>query len=323
MQEIKGMQAMVEAELSKLPLPDQPKELYEPIRYFMGLGGKRMRPVLLLMAHQMFGGDPAKVLGPACAIEVFHNFTLVHDDIMDEAPLRRGKVTVHEKWNTNIAILSGDAMLVKAYDQLLKTDPVYLPQVLDTFNQTGLQVCEGQQFDMDFESRDDVTIDEYINMIRLKTAVLLGGALKIGAITAGASEEATEAIRLFGEYIGISFQLQDDLLDVYGDQEKFGKQVGGDIIANKKTYMMLKAFEMAGDQQTEMLSSYMSSRQGSTEKVAGVVSIYNDLGVKEAARAEMEMYHQKGIDQLNGIGVAQEAKKPLLELAHYLLHRDF
>ena len=238
-------QQQIEAALKDKKYGSNPKELYEPIAYIMSLGGKRLRPVLVFIATDMFDGDAAKALHPALAIELFHNFTLVHDDLMDKAPLRRNQPTVHEKWNNNIAILSGDAMMVRAYQELCLADPSMLPQLLEIFSDTAVKVCEGQQYDMNYESMTKVSIQQYIKMIELKTAVLLGGALKIGAVIGGAREEDAQRLYDFGKHIGIAFQLQDDILDVYADAAKFGKQKGGDIIANKKTYLLLKAIEMA------------------------------------------------------------------------------
>ena len=240
MKKLTELQSIIEEAITKLDIPQYPADLYEPVKYILSLGGKRMRPALLLMACDLFGGDVEAALSPALAIEVFHNFSLVHDDMMDNAPLRRGKATVHERWGQNAGILSGDVMLVLAYQLMMKVDDRLLRQVLDVFSQTAVGVCEGQQLDMDFEKLQTVGIDEYQNMIRLKTSVLLGGALKIGALIGGADMADAELLYGFGEHLGIAFQLQDDILDVYGDPDKFGKQVGGDIISNKKTYLLIK-----------------------------------------------------------------------------------
>jgi len=245
MQQIVQLQNSINQYISNKTYGASPVELYEPINYIMSLGGKRLRPCLLLMACDMFGGDVEQALAPALAIEVFHNFTLMHDDIMDKAPLRRGKPTVHEKWNANTAILSGDVMMVESNKLIMQVKDNILRPVLDVFNDTAVGVCEGQQIDMNFETRQDVQIDEYINMIRLKTAVLVGGALKMGALVGGADDAEGTLLYNFGEQLGIAFQLQDDILDVYGDPKKFGKQVGGDIISNKKTYLLIKALELA------------------------------------------------------------------------------
>src|ERR1700744_2113013 len=258
MKKLPDRQEIINEEIQKLQFPSHPADLYEPIKYILSLGGKRMRPALLLMACDLFGGDINKAISSALAIEVFHNFTLMHDDIMDNAPLRRGKVTVHERWNPNVGILSGDVMLIEGYKLMMQVDEHLLRPILNIFNETAVGVCEGQQIDMEFETRHDVGIEEYINMIRLKTAVVLGGALKIGAIIGGASTEDAALLHTFGEQLGIAFQLQDDILDVYGNPEKFGKQVGGDIISNKKTYLLIKALERADKKQREELDNLLS-----------------------------------------------------------------
>src|SRR5476651_2411466 len=258
MKQLTDLQVLISKAVDALKFPESPAELYEPISYILDLGGKRLRPSLLLMACDLFGGDVNKAIEPALAIEVFHNFTLMHDDIMDKAPLRRGKKTVHEKWNANVAILSGDAMMVEANKLMMKVDDPILRRVMDVFNETATGVCEGQQIDMSFEQRNNVLIDEYLNMIRLKTAVLLGGTLKIGAIIGGASLNDAQLLYSFGVNLGIAFQLQDDILDVYGDPEKFGKQVGGDILSNKKTYLLIKALELAKDDHLQQLNHWLS-----------------------------------------------------------------
>jgi geranylgeranyl diphosphate synthase, type II len=236
MQKIQAYRELIEAEIAQIRIPQEPERLYTPIRYLLGLGGKRMRPVLSMLAAELFGADPKKALNPGLAIEFFHNFSLIHDDIMDEAPLRRGFETVHQKWNGKVALLSGDALFVVAYQYLARNESKYINPLLHLFSVTVMEVCEGQQMDMDFEERNDVTIPEYIEMIRLKTSVLLGGALEMGAIVADASDEDRKHIYLFGQHIGIAFQLQDDILDLYGDPEKFGKQIGGDVIAKQKNF---------------------------------------------------------------------------------------
>ena len=249
MKKLEDLQSIISEAVQKLDFPGYPAKLYEPISYILSLGGKRMRPALLLMACELFGGDVNKAISPALAIEVFHNFTLMHDDIMDNAPLRRGKTTVHERWNKNVAILSGDVMLIEGYKLMMQVEDRLLRPILDIFNTTAVGVCEGQQLDMEFETRDVVDINEYINMIRLKTAVVLGGALKIGALIGGAPAKDADLLSQFGVQLGVAFQLQDDILDVYGDPEKFGKQVGGDIISNKKTFLLIKALELAKGEQ--------------------------------------------------------------------------
>ncbi len=318
------LQQILDTATQNLKFPDHPKQLYDPITYIINLGGKRVRPLLVLMATELFGKDANEAVHAAMAIEVFHNFTLVHDDIMDNAPLRRGKQTVHEKWSINTAILSGDVMMVEANKNLAKVNPVFLKDVLDTFNATAQGVCEGQQLDMEFEHRDDVSIEEYINMIRLKTAVLLGGALKLGAIIAGASEKEADLIYQFGENIGIAFQLQDDILDVYADPEKFGKQVGGDIIANKKTFLLLKAFELAEGDVKESLDTWTTYKDFDVkEKVATVRNVYDTLDIQNIARESMNRYLDKALNLFEQISVSDERKSNLLNLTNQLMAREY
>lgn len=323
MKHLTELQSIIAEAVEKLDLPEHPAELYEPVRYILSLGGKRLRPALLLMACDLFGGDVEAALEPALAIEVFHNFTLMHDDIMDNAPLRRGKATVHAKWNNNTGILSGDAMLVLSYQLMMQVEDRLLRPVLDIFNATALGVCEGQQLDMNFEKRNDVSIGEYLEMIRLKTAVLLGGALKTGALIGGADMEDAGLLNTFGENLGVAFQLQDDILDVYGDPEKFGKQVGGDIIANKKTYLLIKAFELADKQQTEELSNWISRANfDNDEKVAAVTAVYRSLGVRQYAENAMQDYARKAFQALDAINLPEDTKGLLRRFADGLLVRE-
>ncbi|WP_316844184.1 polyprenyl synthetase family protein [Pedobacter psychrodurus] len=318
------LQQILDTAIQNLKFPDHPKQLYDPITYIINLGGKRVRPLLVLMATELFGEDANKSIHAAMAIEVFHNFTLVHDDIMDNAPLRRGKATVHEKWSTNTAILSGDVMMVEANKNLAKVNPAFLGPVLNTFNATAQGVCEGQQLDMEFEGRDDVSIEEYINMIRLKTAVLLGGALKLGAIIAGASEKDADLIYQFGENIGIAFQLQDDILDVYADPEKFGKQVGGDIIANKKTFLLLKAFELADGETRASLDMWTGYKEfNAQEKVDTVRQVYDTLDIQDIAKESMNNYLNKALALFAQINVSDEKKSNLLTLTEQLMAREY
>jgi geranylgeranyl diphosphate synthase type II len=320
---LNDLQAKINDGVNKLSFPLHPAELYEPIKYILSLGGKRMRPSLLLMACDLFGGDPDKALSPALAIEVFHNFTLMHDDIMDNAPLRRGKTTVHEKWNKNVAILSGDVMLVESYKLMMQVHPNLLGQVLSIFNNTAVGVCEGQQFDMKFEQRNDVHIDEYINMIRLKTAVLLGGALKIGAIIGGAGEQDAVLLQTFGEQLGVAFQLQDDILDVYGDPEKFGKQVGGDILANKKTFLLLKALELADGKQTAELAHWFSSNRFDPKtKIEAVTGLYDQLSIRHHAWGAMHNYADKAFSVLGALSLPDAPKQYLRGFADSLMVRE-
>ncbi|WP_316803092.1 polyprenyl synthetase family protein [Pedobacter nototheniae] len=324
MQTTEQLQNILDQAIQNLTFPAQPKQLYEPIKYIINLGGKRVRPLLVLMATELFGTDAKEAIHAAMAIEVFHNFTLVHDDIMDNAPLRRGKATVHEKWSTNTAILSGDVMMVEANKNLAKVNPVFLKDVLDTFNTTAQGVCEGQQLDMEFEQRDDVSIEEYINMIRLKTAVLLGGALKLGAIIGKASEKDADLIYQFGENIGIAFQLQDDILDVYADPDKFGKQVGGDIIANKKTFLLLKAFELANAENLDALENWTSYKKFDVrEKVNAVKQVYDALNIQNIAKASMDEYLNKALALFKQIEASEEAKFNLLTLTTQLMAREY
>jgi len=318
------LQQILDTAIQNLKFPDHPKQLYDPITYIINLGGKRVRPLLVLMATELFGEDANKSIHAAMAIEIFHNFTLVHDDIMDNAPLRRGKATVHEKWSTNIAILSGDVMMVEANKNLAKVNPAFLAPVLNTFNATAQGVCEGQQLDMEFEGRDDVSIEEYINMIRLKTAVLLGGALKLGAIIAGASEKDADLIYQFGENIGIAFQLQDDILDVYADPEKFGKQVGGDIIANKKTFLLLKAFELADGETRASLDTWTAYKEFNVqEKVNTVRQVYDTLDIQDIAKKSMNNYLNKALAVFAQINVSEERKSNILMLTEQLMAREY
>ncbi|MBA4299684.1 MAG: isoprenyl synthetase [Cyclobacterium sp.] len=303
---------------------ESPRELYEPISYIMSLGGKRIRPLLSLLAYGLYGKNPEEILSQAAAVEVFHNFSLMHDDIMDQAPLRRGKATVHEKWNANIAILSGDVMLVRAYDLLLGTDPKLLPEVIRLFNKTAAEVCEGQQFDMNFEAYETVHEEEYLNMIRLKTAVLLGFALQLGAILAGAEKGDADKLYEFGVDIGIGFQLKDDLLDVFADQAKFGKQVGGDIISNKKTFLLIKALELAKGKDAEELNYWLSLKEfGKAEKVTAVRALYEKLGIKSLTEAKMNSYFDAGFAQLESIHFSNpEYYQALYAITQDLIHRE-
>ncbi|GAB5522762.1 MAG: polyprenyl synthetase family protein [Roseivirga sp.] len=314
--------ALINKRISELKYGQQPNELYEPIRYIMSLGGKRMRPLLVLLGYELFKDDSQSVLDQAIAVEVFHNFTLLHDDIMDEAPLRRGKPTVHEKWNENTAILSGDVMLVRAYGLLLDA-PGDLKAILKAFNDCAAGVCEGQQFDMNFESLPTVAEDTYVDMIRLKTAVLLGFSLKLGAMLAGASAAQAEAVYDFGVSIGIGFQLKDDLLDVYADQEKFGKQVGGDIISNKKTFLLLKALELAGKEQKAKLDHWLAAVAfNKIDKVAAVTAIYDEIGIRQLTIAQIDAWFAKGFKALEALDVPAARKEPLINFTEYLIDRE-
>ncbi len=323
MHTIKNLQHIIEQAVNQQKFPSKPKELYQPINYLMQLGGKRLRPALLLMAVDLFNGDVNKAIHPALAIETFHNFTLMHDDIMDKAPLRRGKPTVHEKWSESVAILSGDVMFVEAFKLMIKVESSILSSVLSVFNDTAVGVCEGQQIDMNFESLDNVSIDDYLEMIRLKTAVLLGGALKIGALIGKSSAEEAQKLYDFGVHLGIAFQLQDDILDVYGDPKKFGKKVGGDIILNKKTYLLIKAKSLAKGKEKILLESWLNQKDlNQDEKIKAVTDIYNDLNIKSIAEDEMFNHAEKALILLDEIAVSDDRKVILKEFASMIIDRQ-
>jgi geranylgeranyl diphosphate synthase type II len=318
-------QQQIEQALKEKQYGSNPRELYEPIRYILSLGGKRLRPVLVCLGCDLVDGDVNKAIPAALAIEIFHNFTLVHDDLMDNAPLRRNRQTVNEKWNSNIAILSGDAMMINSYQELCKVSSSSLPQLISLFSETAIKVCEGQQLDMNYEKSQKVSILQYLKMIELKTAVLLGASLQIGAIIGNAREEDASRIYEFGKHIGIAFQLQDDILDVYADEKKFGKQKGGDIIANKKTYLLLKAIEIAEGNRymKEELYQWINAPHfDAAEKVEAVTNIYNFLNVKELARMEMKKQYNKAIDCLGTIPVSNEKKQVLIDFADSLMSRE-
>jgi geranylgeranyl diphosphate synthase, type II len=308
--------------LHSLTYGENPVELYEPIRYMMQLGGKRIRPLLTLLAADLFDDQIDHVLQPAAAVEVFHNFTLMHDDIMDKAPLRRGRTTVHEKWNANTAILSGDVMLVKAYEMFLTVEPAKLPKVLQLFSKCAAEVCEGQQLDMNFEQAGQVSIDDYIRMITLKTAVLLGFALELGAILNNASAEDAENIKQFGINTGIAFQLRDDLLDVYGNQESFGKRVGGDIVAGKKTFLMLTALEQAEPNDLQNLQNWLQKTDEEEAKVKAVTELYQKLGIREKTEQHINTYFEKALTHLENVNAPAEKKNLLKGLALDLMSRE-
>lgn len=315
--------AIVEKELQKTLIQKEPKELYEPIRYSLELGGKRIRPALLLLANDLFEGKDDNAINAALAIEVFHNFTLLHDDIMDDAPLRRGKDTIYKKWGSNIAILAGDVMFVNAIQLLAKNDTSKLPEILDLFSTTAVEVCEGQQFDMNFETLQNVSIDDYLKMIELKTAVLLAASLKIGAILGNASQENANHIYEFGKNLGVAFQLMDDILDLYGDPKKFGKQVGGDVIANKKTYLLLKAQELAtGDLKKQLEFSLSSTALKNEAKVEKIKAIFNQLNIKKLAEDEMNLFYNTALSHLDSIEAPKEKKQVFESFAKSLMNRE-
>ncbi|MDQ3051336.1 MAG: polyprenyl synthetase family protein [Bacteroidota bacterium] len=323
MHQISELKQLVDAEINKLVLNTTPRDLYEPITYMLSLDAKRMRPVLVLCGCELFDGDLNKALQPALGIEVFHNFTLLHDDIMDKAPLRRTKQTVHEKWNVNIAILSGDTMFVKACQLMMQVDTMIVKPVMELFHQTAIEVCEGQQMDMDFEKLQDVSLADYLTMITNKTAVLLGASLKTGALIAGASATDADHIYEFGKNIGVAFQLKDDILDVFGDDKKFGKLKGGDIVANKKTFLLLKCLELASGSEAAALHQWLSAENSDpAEKVNAVTAIYRKLNVKELAESEMDNFFMESLNHLNAISVAEDRKSILKEFAEKLMVRE-
>lgn len=301
--------------------PQQPASLYEPNEYFLSWGGKRIRPVMCLMGNELFDDIHPDSFELATAIELFHNFTLIHDDIMDEAPLRRGMETVHMKYGLSTALLAGDVMLIKAYDYLNKIQPQYLHRIIYLFNKTAREVCEGQQMDMDFEQSSSVSLDDYINMISLKTSVLLAASLEMGAIIGGASEGNCKHLYEFGKNLGIAFQVQDDYLDAFGDPEKFGKDVGGDIRQNKKTFLMLHALEVANAEQRSRLLQLM--QQNPPDKVEQVLQIFRDCNIDEWAKELKDKYLQTALQHLEAIAVRSVRKEPLQELANFLIQREY
>lgn len=309
--------------IDQLPYERKPQSLYDPIKYVLSIGGKRVRPVLMLLAYNMYKEDPERILMPACALETYHNYTLLHDDLMDNADVRRGVPTVHRKWDANTAILSGDSMLVLAYHRMLQCDADKQPEVMSLFTETALEIGEGQQYDMEFENRDDVTEEEYIEMIRLKTSVLLACAMKIGGILAGASAEDADNLYKFGEQVGLAFQLQDDLLDVYGDPKVFGKAVGGDITCNKKTYMLINAFQRANSEQRAELERWVSTKDfDRQEKVAAVTEIYNQIGIRQICEEKINYYFEESKKYLAKINVADERKQILLQYTAEMMKRE-
>ena len=320
---ISHYQDIVTAHFSSLVLKKEPATLYEPIRYILSLGGKRLRPVLTLMSAEVFDVDCQKALPAATAVEVFHNFSLIHDDIMDDAPLRRGNETVHEKWNINTGILSGDAMLILAYQYFEDYEPTIFRELAKLFSKTALEVCEGQQYDVDFETRDDVTIPEYLKMIECKTAVLVGASMKMGAIVAETSAENANAIYDFGLNLGIAFQLQDDYLDAFGNPKTFGKQVGGDIIENKKTYLYLKAIEFATASEKEQLLHLFSIQPNdNTDKINSVKEIFNKTGASEATQKAIVNYTLKAFETLEKLNINANKKEVLKSFGEKLMSRN-
>jgi geranylgeranyl diphosphate synthase type II len=320
MHSFKELSEKINTNFTTRHFPETPANLYEAAEYILQIGGKRIRPVMCLMGNELFDEIDADTYYVAAAIELFHNFSLIHDDIMDKAPLRRGVETVHIKYGESTALLAGDVMLVKAYDYLSKIKPDHLPKVLQLFNKVGREVCEGQQLDMDFEQKETVSLEEYVHMITLKTSVLLAASLQFGAILGGAAGDSQHHLYEFGKNLGIAFQIQDDYLDAFGDPEKFGKQVGGDIIANKKTFLMIHALATASPQQHAELKRLM--KENPSDKVAKVLQIFKDCKVNVWANELKEKYLQTALQHLEDTAVTAIRKKPLVELAGYLIQRE-
>ena len=309
--------------LSHLPYDRQPRSLYDPVRYVLSLGGKRIRPTLMLLAYNLYKDDPESILMPACGLETYHNYTLLHDDLMDNADLRRGQPTVHRKWDANTAILSGDSMLVLAYQRMAQCRRDKLAEVLQLFTETALEIGEGQQYDMDFERRNDVSEAEYIEMIRLKTSVLLACALKIGAILADAPAADCDNLYRFGEQIGLAFQLQDDFLDVYGDPKVFGKAIGGDILCNKKTFMLINAYNRASTGQRAELERWLATDDRPQEKVAAVTRLYNEMGIDLLATEKIAYYFAESRKHLSAVAVSEDRKAELAHYAEKMMKRQY
>ena len=309
--------------LAQLPYERKPKSLYEPVEYVLSIGGKRIRPVLTLMGYNLWKEDPERILMPAVGLETYHNYTLLHDDLMDNADMRRGHETVHRRWDANKAILSGDSMLVLAYQRMQQVPAEKLPAVLNLFTETALEIGEGQEYDMTFETRNDVTENEYIEMIRLKTSVLLACALKTGALLADAPEEDADRLYRVGEQVGLAFQLQDDLLDVYGDPKVFGKAIGGDITSNKKTYMLINAYNRANDEQRKELEHWIGAKEfNRQEKVAAVTRLYDAIGIRQLCEDKINYYFQQASQTLSEVNVTDERKAQLRQYMDELLHRN-
>ena len=310
--------------LANLPYERKPYSLYDPIKYVLSMGGKRIRPILMLLSYNLFKEDPEKILMNAVALETYHNYTLLHDDLMDQADLRRGHQTVHKKWDANTAVLSGDSMLVLAYERMAQCDGKHLPEVLRLFTTTALEIGEGQQYDMEFEHRNDVKEEEYIEMIRLKTSVLLACALKIGAVLADASPEDADNLYRFGEQIGLAFQLQDDYLDVYGDTEVFGKEIGGDIVSNKKTFMLINAFNHANADQLKELQRWVNAKDfDRKEKVEAVTRLYNEIGIDKMAQDKIAYYFGQSKRYLDAVQVEASRKEELRRYAQNMMKRQY
>jgi len=328
MQTPEELRLLVNNYFKQLPYERQPRSLYDPIRYVLSLGGKRLRPVLMLMAYNMYREHPETIIEQAIGLETYHNYTLLHDDLMDNAPIRRGQPTVHLKWNANTAILSGDAMFVLAYQHMANGLKEKLPEVISLFTETALGIGDGQQFDMDFEQRNDVCEDEYIEMIRLKTSILLACALKMGAILADAPQADADNLYRFGEHIGLAFQLQDDYLDVYGDPKVFGKAIGGDILEGKKTFMLINALAHADEAQRKTLEQWLerSPREGTPEaqeKIQAVTSLYNQIGIDRMAQEKIAWYFEQSRQYIEAVQLPAERKRFLIDYAQQMMQRSY
>lgn len=316
--------SLINEYLDNLPYERKPAGLYDPIKYVLSIGGKRIRPTLMLLAYNLYKEDPERILSSAVALETYHNYTLLHDDLMDNASVRRGQPTVHKKWDANTAILSGDSMLVLAYERMAKCPVEKLKPVLDLFTETALEIGEGQQYDMDFETRNDVREEEYIEMIRLKTSVLLACATKMGAILANAPQEDADNLYKFGEQMGLAFQLQDDYLDVYGDPEVFGKAIGGDILCNKKTYMLINAFNLANDEQRKRLQQWVNAENPDPrQKIEAVTQIYNEIGISQLAEQKIKHYFNESRKYLEAINLPKERKLELEAYTDKMMKRNY
>ena len=316
--------SLINEYLDNLPYERKPAGLYDPIKYVLSIGGKRIRPTLMLLAYNLYKEDPERILSSAVALETYHNYTLLHDDLMDNASVRRGQPTVHKKWDANTAILSGDSMLVLAYERMAKCPVEKLKPVLDLFTETALEIGEGQQYDMDFETRNDVREEEYIEMIRLKTSVLLACATKMGAILADAPQEDADKLYKFGEQMGLAFQLQDDYLDVYGDPEVFGKAIGGDILCNKKTYMLINAFNLANDEQRKRLQQWVKAENPDPrQKIEAVTQIYNEIGISQLAEQKIKHYFNESRKYLEAINLPKERKLELEAYTDKMMKRNY
>ncbi|MDD7304886.1 MAG: polyprenyl synthetase family protein [Bacteroidaceae bacterium] len=319
----KEIQKLIRQRIQDMPFERKPQSLYAPVRYVLSLGGKRVRPTLMLMAYNMYKDRPEDIMSAAIGLETYHNYTLLHDDLMDNAPVRRGNPTVHVKWSPNAAILSGDSMLVMAYQYIGRCAPAYLPQVLNLFTTTALEIGEGQQYDMEFETRSDVREEEYLEMIRLKTSVLLACALKMGALLADAPAQDADLLYCFGEQIGLAFQLQDDYLDCYGDFETFGKRIGGDILSNKKTYMLINALQLAGEVQRKELISWIEAKDfDAQEKIDRVTALYTEIGIPQLVQQRINECYDRAETALRAVRLPEERKQVLLSFARDMLNRQ-